>query len=234
MYQRVFVAMMVCWGATQPARATAIFTNKPADQPVFSDYDPEPKQVKELAAGPGRVFATEIWWSGGHTYRTVYFRGDPTALNKALDLYDSMRDAHGHKDRADIVLRDDDAPEAREAVRWHTEDGVTLPQFDWSIEIGSHVKLDYPDRGKLSVDVVMDICVSDRIPLEALKIPPHLRVAAVSRLERFANLHESDRTGSEATMLKERIASLERKLRSLENRTPTSQPEGQAAASRPS
>ena len=45
-----------------------MYRRVPADQPIFNDAGIVPKPVKDLAAWPGRVCATEIWWTGGYTY----------------------------------------------------------------------------------------------------------------------------------------------------------------------
>ncbi len=97
-----------------------------------------------------------------------------------------------------------------------------VPEFDWALHVDSH---GYGDKMQISVSV--DIWLSDRIGLDDVKVPPRLRVKAVSRIEQFTDIHETSRLGSREAMLEQRIRTLQEVL-SREKRRQRS-----AAASQP-
>ena len=117
MCKQILITSVVFVGMTQQVRAATGYVVLPPGQPIFScPHDPEWKEIKDLAGTPGRVFATENWWTGGYTYRTAYFRGDVVALNKMIKLCASLPSSQPRKHVGHILIRDDGA-EVREMIR---------------------------------------------------------------------------------------------------------------------
>lgn len=211
MYGRILITFVVLAWTGQTAHATRVRMVKPADEPIFYDSEREPTAIKALAAAPGRVLATVEGWSGGDDFRTVYYHGDAAALNLFLERVASLPGLQG-KDPPCVLIRDD-AVEARqlldEEYRVTTRDeyhGV-VPEFDWALHVDSH---GYGD--KLGISVSVDVWLSDRIGLEDVKVPPRLRVKAVSRIEQFTDIHEANRLGSREAMLEQHIRALQQVL----------------------
>jgi len=202
---------------TQPVNAESDFHVKSPGEPIFNDHDPEPKDIKDVVAAPGRVLATALYWSGGYTYRTVYFSDDVTTLNEMIA---SLRNVKNRNVR--IIIRDD-YTETRKMLLQRTLENA--PAFDWSIRINSRIKIGGPDSGSLmNVDVFMDIWPSDRIPMDQLKIPSDFCLEAVSRIEKFVDFHESARLGSREAMLRKRIRDLQDKLARVSSSRVTTKP----------
>lgn len=201
----IMVSTAIVLSAIQPTWATVAAYVIPSDQPVFDERSAIPEEVKALVSSPNRIFAIGEVWSGPDTSRSVFFRGSAANLNQMLVAYASMRGVHPGEGVASVVIRDDGMPEAS----YH----MKVPQFDWGVRIVAQEKTSGPNAGKLeNVIVYIDICVSDRISLGDLRIPPDLEIRWVSRLDKYADLHETARLGGREAMLAKRIRILEKEL----------------------
>ena len=190
----------------------------PPEEPIFTQWHSEPREIGVLTEAPGRVLALQQVWTGGFQGVAVYFRGEATTLSRLLETFESQ---HRSRDYAAFVeIQDGALPDLK-----------TLSEYDWVVCVGSQRQFGGPDHGKLlKVDVRIRIRVSPRLPLDQLQIPATLRVEADGRVEEFARKHEAQRLGGEVPMLKERIRKLQEALARLERRIAATQPATQPAS----
>lgn len=205
MIRKILIASIILAGVGWTVQAVMTFEVRRPGEPIY--WNREPQQVQDLADMPGRVLAAITDWSGGYTYRTVYFRGDAAAVNRQLELIASVSGMPLMKALPRVLIHDDDPPK-----RVNDLYPVDVPEFNWSLHIDSHVQIGGPEQGKLDISVFAEIWVSDRITLDELKIPQGLRVKAISRTQQFADQHETKRLGGKQAMLEQRIRDLQDEL----------------------
>lgn len=118
----------------------------PPDEPVFYDQAPEPKEIKDLAASPGRVFAIADLWSGGYDYFQVYYQCDAASLNRLIDRYASLNDPALDKGASCVIVRDRADQERKsleESLNEHLESRARTAQNPkhqkWLLEQRWHV-----------------------------------------------------------------------------------------------
>lgn len=219
----VLIPIMVFFATGPSVRAECAFDIVPPDRPVFAEYHPAPKWVKEFGAAPGRVFATAGWWTGGYDYYAIYFRGDIDALNRMIGHYAALPVVERSMDAACVEIRDDRAEEGERLERLYR---APVPPFDWRVRIDTFRPIGERDPAKLEIKIFVDVWISDHTPLDKLQIPSGLRTTAVSRVEQFVNLHETARLKSPEFVLKNRISALQRELTLLEKDRASTRPAG--------
>lgn len=209
MLRRVVYVLATLAATGQTARATMTFEEIRPDKPIFYDLGsrPLPKEIRDCANSPGRVFATVESWSGGYEYRTVYFRGNVATLNEQLEKIASFSGVPVLKGLPRVIIHDDERP--RRTYSFHQ---IETPEFDWRLHFDTHIQIGGPNGGELDATVYAEVWIGGAVALDQLKIPQQLRVQAASRVEKYADDHEVTRLGSREALLEQRIRDLQDKL----------------------